>query len=127
MAKVGRKPIEIDKSEFEKLCALHCTKEEIAGFFDCSEDTVERWCKRTYKQSFAVVFSQKRSVGRISLRRTQFAMAKTNPTMAIWLGKQWLKQAEKQEVAVSVNEDDTIKEMERYFEARKAQNGTEQA
>jgi hypothetical protein len=122
MAKIGRKPIEIDKSEFEKLCALHCTQEEIAGFFDCSADTIDRWCKRTYKENFAEVFKQKRSAGRISLRRTQFAMAQTNATMAIWLGKQWLKQAEQQEINVSINDDETIKEMEKYFESKQEEN-----
>lgn len=122
MAKRGRKSVEIDKSEFEKLCALHCTQEEIAGFFDCSADTIDRWCKRTYKENFAEVFKQKRSAGRISLRRTQFAMAQTNATMAIWLGKQWLKQAEQQEINVSINDDETIKEMEKYFESKQEEN-----
>ncbi len=122
MAKRGRKPVEIDKSEFEKLCALHCTQEEIAGFFDCSADTIDRWCKRTYNENFAEVFKQKRSAGRISLRRTQFAMAQTNATMAIWLGKQWLKQAEQQEINVSINDDETIKEMEKYFESKQEEN-----
>ncbi len=122
MAKTGRPKKEIDKSEFEKLCALHCTQEEIAGFFDCSADTIDRWCKRTYKENFAEVFKQKRSAGRISLRRTQFAMAQTNATMAIWLGKQWLKQAEQQEINVSINDDETIKEMEKYFESKQEEN-----
>ena len=117
---MGRPRVEIDKTEFEKLCGLHCTKEEIAGFFDCSEDTIDRWCKRTYGESFAVVFRQKRSSGRISLRRTQYAMAKTNPTMAIWLGKQWLGQTDKQEVTMSKTIDDSLKEMDEYFAKQKS-------
>lgn len=119
---MGRRPIQIDRVEFEKLCALHCTKEEIASFFDCSEDTIERWCKKEYKECFAVVFKQKRGTGRISLRRAQYTMALTNPTVAIWLGKQWLGQTEKQEVAVSVNDDETIQEMEKYFESKQTEN-----
>ena len=117
---MGRPRIDIDKETFEKLCSIQCTKEEIAGFFRCSEDTIDRWCNREYKESFAVVFAQKRGMGRISLRRSQFRMAETNPTMAIWLGKQYLGQAERQEVAVAINDDDTIKEMEKYFEAKQA-------
>lgn len=115
---MARPKIEIDREQFEKLCSLHCTKDEIAGFFNCSEDTIERWCNRTYGESFAVVFKQKRSAGRISLRRTQFRMAETNPTMAIWLGKQWLGQSEKQEVTVS-SDDETIRAMDAFFNARK--------
>jgi hypothetical protein len=89
---------EIDQVEFEKLCALQCTKAEIAGFFNISEDTVERWCKRTYKESFAVVFANKRSGGKISLRRSQFRLAEKDSRMAIWLGKQYLEQCEPIEV-----------------------------
>ena len=89
---------EIDQVEFEKLCALQCTKAEIAGFFNVSEDTVERWCKRTYKESFAVVFANKRSGGKISLHRSQFRLAEKDSRMAIWLGKQYLEQCEPIEV-----------------------------
>lgn len=91
---VARPRKEIDQAEFEKLCALQCTKAEIAGFFKLSEDTVERWCKRTYKESFAVVFANKRSNGKISLRRSQFRLAEKDSRMAIWLGKQYLEQKE---------------------------------
>lgn len=89
---------EIDRDEFEKLCALQCTKAEVAGFFNVSEDTIERWCKRTYKESFAVVFANKRSGGKISLRRSQFRLAERDSRMAIWLGKQYLEQCEPIEV-----------------------------
>ena len=91
---VARPRKEIDQVEFEKLCALQCTKAEIAGFFNVSEDTVERWCKRTYKESFAVVFANKRCGGKISLRRSQFRLAEKDSRMAIWLGKQYLEQKE---------------------------------
>lgn len=117
---MGRPRIEIDKTQFEKLCGLQCALIEFASFFNCSEDTIERWCKREYKMSFAEVFNLKRGVGKISLRRAQFRMAETNPSMAIWLGKQYLGQTEKQEVAVSIQDDDTIKEMENYFAGKKA-------
>lgn len=117
---MARPRIEIDKDQFEKLCSLHCTEEEIAGFFNCSADTIERWCKREYEMGFAEVFKVKRSAGRISLRRTQFRMAETNPTMAIWLGKQWLGQTDKKEVSVSNNADETIREMDAYFEEQRA-------
>lgn len=89
---------EIDRDEFEKLCALQCTKAEVAGFFNVSEDTIGRWCKRTYKESFAVVFANKRSGGKISLRRSQFRLAEKDSRMAIWLGKQYLEQCEPIEV-----------------------------
>ena len=91
---VARPRKEIDQAEFEKLGALQCTQAEIAGFFNLSEDTVERWCKRTYKESFAVVFANKRCDGKISLRRSQFRLAEKDSRMARWLGKQYLEQKE---------------------------------
>lgn len=113
--KGGRPKIEINQEHFEKLCGIQCTLEEIAGFFNCSEDTIENWCKRTYKKGFSDIYRQKRVGGKISLRRSQFRLAETNPTMAIWLGKQYLGQTDKQEVAISRSDDDTIREMENYF------------
>ena len=118
---MARPRIEIDKIQFEKLCGLQCTKDEIAGYFGCSEDTIERWCKREYKENFAAIFAQKRISGKISLRRWQFKMAEHNVTMAIWLGKQYLGQREQQDIMVSTS-DETIKEMEQYFADKQAGN-----
>ena len=98
MARTGRPRIEIDKVQFEKLCAMQCPLDEIAGWFFCSEDTIENWCKRTYKDEkgkpmrFSDVFAIKRQGGKISLRRAQFELAKKSPAMAIFLGKQYLGQ-----------------------------------
>lgn len=94
MAKAGRPRIEIDKKQFESLCGLQCSLDEIADFFECSSDTIERWCKREYEKNFADVFAIKRGKGKISLRRAQFELAKHNAAMAIFLGKQYLGQKE---------------------------------
>lgn len=85
---------EIDKDQFENLCGLQCTKEEICAWFDVSEKTLNAWCKRTYKAGFSLVFAQKRGKGKISLRRYQFQLAKKNANMAIFLGKQYLNQSD---------------------------------
>ena len=90
--KVGRPKIEIDQRQFENLCGLHCTEEEIAGHFACSPDTIQRWCERTYGENFAETYKKYSALGNISLRRYQFEHAKKNATMAIWLGKQYLGQ-----------------------------------
>ena len=101
MAKTGRPRIEISQEQFEKLCELQCTLGEIAGYFRCSEDTIQRWCKRTYKESFAVVYDKKREVGKISLRRMQWQLAEKNATIAIWLGKQYLGQRDEQRIEIA--------------------------
>lgn len=88
----GRPRKEIDNKIFENLCGLQCTLEEIAGVFDCSADTIERWCKREYKQTFAEVYKKHSAKGKTSLRRTQFKLAEKSAAMAIFLGKNYLGQ-----------------------------------
>ena len=125
MAKRGRKRKEIDQRQFEHLCSLQCTLEEICGFFDCCEDTIETWCKRTYKKNFSEVFRSKREIGKLSLRRSQFKMAETNPTMAIWLGKQYLGQKDHKDIVVRQTiEQETIDEVEELING--ANRGTEE-
>lgn len=116
MISMARPRIEIDKEQFKKLCAIQCTLDEIASWFKCSEDTIERWCKREFNMSFAESFKMFSADGKISLRRTQFRMAETNVSMAIWLGKQILGQKDQQEVAVAASSvDETVKRMNEYF------------
>ena len=99
---MARPTIEIKQEQFESLCNLQCTLDEIAGFFKCSSDTVERWCKKTYNGSFAECYKKYSQNGRISLRREQWKLAqKGNASMLIWLGKQWLGQTDKVEATTS--------------------------
>lgn len=99
--KMGRPRIKIDKEEFEKLCSIQCTEEEIAGWYKCSVDTIELFCKRTYKMTFTEIYKTLSAKGKMSLRRSQFRIAETNPTMAIWLGKQYLGQKDRTDVELS--------------------------
>lgn len=105
----------IEKDYFEKLCSLQCTEEEIAAFFDCSPDTIERFCEREYKERFAEVFRKKKDVGKISLRRTQWKLAEKSPTMAIFLGKQFLGQTDKIEATVAEIDPNTRQEIEDFL------------
>lgn len=89
---MARPRINIDREQFEKLCSIQCTLNEIASWFKCSEDTIEKWCKREMGMSFTDAFKKYSVDGKISLRRWQFKMAEHNSTMAIWLGKQYLGQ-----------------------------------
>ena len=83
---------EIDQKQFENLCGLQCTLEEICGWFDVTDKTLNSWCKRTYHTSFSEEFKKKRGAGKISLRRSQWQLAAKSASMAIWLGKQYLGQ-----------------------------------
>ena len=101
---MARPKIEIDANQFKKLCSIQCTLSEIASWFKCSEDTIERWCLREFDMNFADAYKTFSADGKISLRRNQFRMAEHNVSMAIWLGKQYLGQRDTIEVASPTTE-----------------------
>lgn len=102
----GRPRKEIDKTEFEKLCALQCTYTEICAWFDVTDKTLNTWCHREYGKSFSEIFAVKREKGKTSLRRYQFQLAQKNASMAIFLGKNYLGQTDVIEQNVNVVSDD---------------------
>ena len=95
---IKQKQATISQSTFESLCAIQCTKEEICAVLNVSYNTLLRWCKQTYNKDFGTIFEEKRQNGKASLRRSQWKLAEKNPTMSIWLGKQYLKQRDNIEV-----------------------------
>lgn len=110
---MARKKKEIDLEQFKKLCELQCTLPEIAGFFDCCDDTIQRWCARELGMKYSEAFEKYSAGGRISLRRYQFKLAEHNASMAIWLGKQYLGQRD--QIDANVNTDGQINEILDYM------------
>ena len=108
---------QIDEEQFKKLCGLQCTLQEIAGFFDCSEDTIENWSKRELKVSFSDAYKVWSAQGKISLRRHQFRLAEKSAAMAIFLGKQYLGQSDKTEVSMNTADETGMKEVEAMIDA----------
>ena len=86
----------INKDQFENLCGLQCTRDEICSIFGVDDNTLIDWCKNTYGVDFRTIFKQKRQVGRISLRRSQWISATQdgNVSMQIFLGKNMLGQSD---------------------------------
>jgi len=93
-----RQKIEIDWKEFEIYCAAQSTLREIADYFNCSEDTIERRVKEHYNIGFAEVFKRKRQKGLMSLRAGLFKLAMKQGNVAIFLAKNWLAMSDKQEI-----------------------------
>ncbi len=85
----------IDKKQFESLCYIQCTRDEIANILNCDHKTLNRWCIDIYGEGFSPVYKSKSDGGRMSLRRYQLNLAQKNAAMAIWLGKQYLGQTDK--------------------------------
>jgi hypothetical protein len=99
----GRKPKEFDPQTFENLCSIFCTQAEICEIFATTDKTLVAWVERFYGESFSEVYKKHMGKGKMSLRRAQLKMAQTNPTMAIWLGKQFLNQLDKVEEQITGN------------------------
>lgn len=99
--KNGRPRIVVDWLVVEKLAVIQCTQEEVAAYLGCSLDTLERDCKREKDITFAEFWRQKRKTGIIQLRRKQWEVAMNgDKTLLIWLGKQYLDQADEQTIKV---------------------------
>ena len=117
MAKMGRPAKVIDRTQFENLCAIQCTKMEICSWFDVSDKTLDRWCKKEYGATFSEVFKQKRGKGVISVRRAlyQNATQRGNTTAQIF----WLKNhgGMSDQIRVETKEikDGSIKAMEDFW------------
>lgn len=99
----GRPRAKIDQKQFEKLCAIQCTLLECCAYFDVDDKTLSKWCRDTYGMNFSEIFKIKRGKGQISLRRMQWNLAEKNPSMAIFLGKQYLGQKDIVEEQHKVN------------------------
>ena len=88
------KKYNIDTEQVEKLAGLGCTNTEIASFFGCSPDLIEK--------SYSEYLVKGRETGKIRLRQLQMRAAeKGNVAMLIWLGKQMLGQTDKQEITTT--------------------------
>ena len=89
---VGRPEKPIDWTQFEQLCALHCTQEEIGRMFNLAPVTISIKVRDHYGEDYLIVYNRFLEQGKCSLRRNQFVLSKKNASMAIWLGKIWLGQ-----------------------------------
>jgi hypothetical protein len=90
---------EINWEEFEKLCHIQATTHEIGAWFGIGHDTVELQVREHYGATFTEVFQRYKGKGKVSLRRRQFQAALEGDTaMLIFLGKQYLEQADKKDI-----------------------------
>lgn len=94
----GRPRKTFTPEEFEKLCGMQCTQEEICGWFGFSITTLNRRCREHYKSNFEGVYKKYSQDGKISIRRWQYKHMEKNPAMAMFLGKVVLGQRENAEL-----------------------------
>jgi hypothetical protein len=96
-AGAGRRRIEIDLNEIEKLCAMGCSLEDISAWFRVSVRTIEN---RRKQPKFAEAMRRGQALNHISIRRHQRKLLESgNASMAIWLGKTELGQRDTLQIA----------------------------
>ena len=87
--------------QIEGLARIQCTMREAAAVLSVHVDTFSDFL-HAYPAALAA-WEDGRYKGRASMRRNQSKMAETNPTMSIWLGKQYLDQHDKVNTQVTGN------------------------
>jgi len=99
MADVGRPLKEFDRKSFVDLVGLGCSQQEICWFFrdetgkPANVDTLSRWCKREFGMNFQEYSAENSGMAlKIRLRRNQVKLSEKSAAMAIFLGKNYLKQ-----------------------------------
>jgi hypothetical protein len=105
----GRKAAQIDLIELEKLCTMHCSDEEIAGWFGVSVRTVQN---RRKQPTFAEVMRRGKARGCINVRRAQLRLLEAgNATMAVWLGKSLLGQRDTSSIRMALPKIKTAQDL----------------
>ena len=115
-AKMGRPLKSYDKKVFVDLIGIGCGADEICWFFrddsgkPANIDTLSRWCVREFGCTFQDYRRQNGAMFlKIQLRKNQIALSKTSAAMAIFLGKNYLGQAD--EPVVKDTDNDLLQAM----------------
>lgn len=106
----GGRPIklisELGEALIETLAGFMCTDEEIAASMSDKNEriSVDTLTNENNGATFAECKEKGQAHGKASLRRNQFKLAEVNATMAIFLGKNYLDQTDKQEVKTDIGD-----------------------
>lgn len=116
MPRTGRPTKDFDKKTFVDLIGIGCGADEICWFFrddsgkPANIDTLSRWCVREFGVTFQDYRRQNGAMFlKIQLRKNQIALSKTSAAMAIFLGKNYLGQAD--EPVVKDTDNDLLQAM----------------
>ncbi|HEX4875756.1 MAG TPA: hypothetical protein VFV31_03735 [Chitinophagaceae bacterium] len=92
--------IYIDWNKVDELLEAGCDGTQIAAYLGCHPETLYDRCKNEQKADFSDYKAQKRAKGDSALLTAQFdaAVKDKDRAMLIWLGKQRLGQADKQQL-----------------------------
>ena len=99
--KGSTKPVTIDWEMVRKMATMHCSVRGVSAVLGVNEETMRKHCQREYGMPpgewFAIQSERGMCKVRYQLAKAQISLAikDKNPTMLIWLGKQYLGQSDK--------------------------------
>ena len=93
---VGRPKSVFNERELKYLCSIHCTLDEIAGFFQLHKDTLTRMIKDEYGITWSAFYEMNSQGSKVGIRRRQIKAAMEGDTaMLKFLGINMLGQKNK--------------------------------
>ena len=87
----------IDWSLVDEMLLDMCEGNEVAAVLCVSQETLFDEIKKRYKLDFEAYRDKKRAETIQTLRKAQLNLSKSNSSMLVWLGKQYLGQKDKHE------------------------------
>lgn len=105
-----QKKTQVRVSEIRRLSGLQCSEAEAAASLGLRVKTFKEMLRIDVRAREA--WEDGRNIGKVGLRRAQFKMAEHNPSMAIFLGKQYLGQNEVQQIEMSGRDGGPIKTLD---------------
>jgi hypothetical protein len=111
---LSRPEVTIDWKKADELMLSGCPGTEVAAYFGIHPNTFYRRVEEHYNMSYSDYSSEKKSKGEALIRAQQFAKAlglteKGDNTLLIWLGKNRLKQKDKEDAIESSDKSITLK------------------
>lgn len=95
---MSARKVNIDWDKVDKYLQAQCSGVGIASILGIHENTLYERCKSDKGMEFGAYSAIKKGEGKELLKAKQFSIAMNgNVPMAIWLGKQYLDQKDKQE------------------------------
>ena len=109
MAKRGRKRVvDWQENEAKLFGRFRATYATMAEYYGCSKRTIER-IMSDKKNEFCRLYKKTLAKSKLKLHEAQFksAIDDRNPTLLVWLGKQYLDQKDKQDIE-EIKQDITV-------------------
>jgi hypothetical protein len=100
----GRPRVDINWDEVKKLLRKRTPKSEIAAILGVSVSSLDQRCPDDMGKKWVDFKKPYLAEANIALRESQMELAKKNPAVSIWLGKQYLGQVDSKKIEFQIKD-----------------------